>query len=367
MREMRAVTDAYRERVLIGEIYLPIRRLVSYYGAAGDGAHPRAVQLPAHHVALEGTATAAVSEYEGSLPPGAWPNWVLGNHDQPRIASRIGLLQARVAALLLLTLRGTPTLYYGDELGMRDGIILPDQVRDPQGKNIGINRDPARTPMQWSAARNAGFGEGEPWLPLADDYEHCNVAQQAHEPDSMLALYRSLLALRRAASRHSPSAYRLRRAKATCSPSVREQRAAALPRRPQPRPAPEPAPASTRSARAASSSPPIGAAKVARRSARRPARRRRRRRPPRLTPRLAPIPLDSPDLCRLRVAVAGCTSPVARSGSAFGGVARYRRGYRGLPLGSLRVAVGVVADVANVARRVPERRELSAYTLRIHA
>ncbi len=81
------------------------------------------------------------------MPPGAWPNWVLGNHDQPRIASRIGLLQARVAALLLLTLRGTPTLYYGDELGMRDGIILPDQVRDPQGKNIGINRDPARTPM----------------------------------------------------------------------------------------------------------------------------------------------------------------------------------------------------------------------------
>jgi alpha-glucosidase len=197
VREMRSVVEAYGERVLIGEIYLPIRRLVSYYGVSGDGAHlPFNFQL----VTLKWNAreiAAAVSEYEGSLPPGAWPNWVIGNHDQPRIASRIGLLQARVAALMLLTLRGTPTLYYGDELGMRDAVILPEQIQDPQGKNIGINRDPSRTPMQWSAAPNAGFSEGTPWLPLGDDYDERNVDREREDEGSMLALYRRLIALRR--------------------------------------------------------------------------------------------------------------------------------------------------------------------------
>jgi len=201
VREMRSVLEAYGDRLLIGEIYLPIRRLVSYYGTAGDGAHlPFNFQL----ITLPWNArqiAAAVSEYEGSLPPAAWPNWVLGNHDQPRIASRVGLLQARVAALLLLTLRGTPTLYYGDEIGMRDAFILPEQVQDPQGKNIGINRDPARTPMQWSAGPNAGFTAGAPWLPLGDDFEHCNVELEDGDQASMLSLYRRLIALRR----HEPA------------------------------------------------------------------------------------------------------------------------------------------------------------------
>jgi alpha-glucosidase len=197
VREMRALMNEYPERVLIGEIYLPIRRLVSYYGTAGDGAHlPFNFQL----ITLPWNAqqiAAAVSEYEGALPPNAWPNWVLGNHDQPRVASRIGLSQARVAAVLLLTLRGTPTLYYGDELGMRDAVILPEDIRDPQGKNIGISRDPARTPMQWSSAEHAGFSRAKPWLPLGHDYQHCNVDRQSREPESLLSLYRRLIELRR--------------------------------------------------------------------------------------------------------------------------------------------------------------------------
>ena len=93
-------------------------------------------------------------EYEAALPSGAWPNWVLGNHDRPRVASRVGRDQARVAAMLLLTLRGTPTMYYGDEIGMRQVAISPDQVRDPFEKNvpdIGVGRDGCRTPMQWDA------------------------------------------------------------------------------------------------------------------------------------------------------------------------------------------------------------------------
>jgi alpha-glucosidase len=199
--EMRALLDTYGERVLIGEIYLPIGRLVSYYGAGGGGAHlPFNFQL----ITLPWNAkliSAAISEYEAALPLNGWPNWVLGNHDQHRIASRVGLPQARVAAVLLLTLRGTPTLYYGDEIGMRDGVILPEQVQDPQEKNVpglGLGRDPERTPMQWGPGRNAGFSSGTPWLPLAIDAAHANVETQKDDPRSMLTLYRRLLALRRA-------------------------------------------------------------------------------------------------------------------------------------------------------------------------
>ncbi len=206
--EMRAVLDGYPERVLIGEIYLPIRRLVAYYGTAANGAHlPFNFQL----ISLPWNAqqiAAAISEYEGALPADAWPNWVLGNHDQPRVASRLGLLQARVAAVLLLTLRGTPTLYYGDELGMRDAVIFPEHMQDPQGKIIGVSRDPARTPMQWTPAAHAGFTSGVPWLPVGYDYQYCNVEAQAPDPGSMLSLYRRLIALRRHESALSVGAYK---------------------------------------------------------------------------------------------------------------------------------------------------------------
>jgi alpha-glucosidase len=206
--EMRALVNGYFERVLIGEIYLPVRRLVAYYGQTGDGAHlPFNFQL----ITLPWKAqqiSAAISEYEGALPPDAWPNWVLGNHDQPRIASRVGLAQARVAAVLLLTLRGTPTLYYGDEIGMRDAVILPEQIRDPQGKNIGVSRDPARTPMQWTGGPHAGFTAGEPWLPVGYDHEYCNVERQQNDADSVLSLYRRLIALRRAEAAFSVGSYR---------------------------------------------------------------------------------------------------------------------------------------------------------------
>jgi alpha-glucosidase len=197
VKEMRALLDRYPERVMIGEIYLPIGKLVTYYGSAHDGAHlPFNFQL----ITLPWDArqiSAAISEYEGALPAGAWPNWVLGNHDQPRIASRVGMAQARVAALLLLTLRGTPTLYYGDEIGMQDAALLPEEIQDPQGLNVGVSRDPQRTPMQWSHQPNAGFSQSRPWLPLSVDYELRNVEAEREDSDSMLSLYRRLLELRR--------------------------------------------------------------------------------------------------------------------------------------------------------------------------
>jgi alpha-glucosidase len=124
----------------------------------------------------------------------------LGNHDRPRVASRVGQAQARVAAMLLLTLRGTPTLYYGDEIGMQQVAIAADQVRDPFEKNvpgIGVGRDGCRTPMQWNAEAHGGFTAGEPWLPLANDYAHDNVATLAADPRSIFNLYRALITLRR--------------------------------------------------------------------------------------------------------------------------------------------------------------------------
>jgi alpha-glucosidase len=198
--EMRGVLNAYPDRVLIGEIYLPIERLVAYYGRDLQGAH-----LPFNFQLIQTAWNAAsiarlIQEYEAALPRGAWPNWVLGNHDQSRLASRIGEAQARVAAMLLLTLRGTPTIYYGEEIGMRDVPIAPEQAQDPYEKNdpgLSLGRDPERTPMPWDASERAGFTTGAPWLPLGADHASVNVASLREEPRSILNLYQQLIALRR--------------------------------------------------------------------------------------------------------------------------------------------------------------------------
>ncbi|HET7463619.1 MAG TPA: alpha-amylase family glycosyl hydrolase [Longimicrobium sp.] len=199
IQRMRALFDQYRDRVLIGEIYLPVEKLVEYYGADLSGAHlPFNFQLILARWDAR-TIAGLIGEYEAALPPGGWPNWVLGNHDQHRIATRVGPAQARVAAMLLLTVRGTPTLYYGDEIGMRDVPIPPDRVHDPLEKNVpglGLGRDPERTPMQWSAGPGAGFTTGEPWLPLAEDHAAVNVETERDDPGSILTLYRQLILLR---------------------------------------------------------------------------------------------------------------------------------------------------------------------------
>jgi alpha-glucosidase len=198
--EMRQVMDEFDSRVLIGEIYLPLERLVTYYGRDLPEAH-----LPFNFALLSAPWNARaiekiINDYEAALPAGAWPNWVLGNHDRPRVASRVGREQARVAAMLLLTLRGTPTLYYGDEIGMHQVAIAPDQVRDPFEKNvpgIGVGRDGCRTPMQWDATDNAGFSTTTPWLPLADDFSHENAANLEADTGSILHLYKALIDLRK--------------------------------------------------------------------------------------------------------------------------------------------------------------------------
>jgi alpha-glucosidase len=207
IRAMRQLLDGYSERVIVGEIGLAPQELMPYYGQAHDECH-LPVNFRLIHIPWRAQAVReAVNEYEGLLPPGCWPNWVLGNHDQRRLVNRIGKIQARVATMLLLTLRGTPTCYYGDELGMQDGIIPPHLVRDPQAVNQPeiaaiMGRDPQRTPMQWDSLPHAGFtaAEVEPWLPVSADYRVCNVAVQESDPYSFINFFRALTRLRQATS-----------------------------------------------------------------------------------------------------------------------------------------------------------------------
>ncbi len=211
LREMRRLLDTYHDRMMVGEIYLPLARLMKYYGEELDECH----LAYNFHLILNpwepGVVRRIVEEYEAALPQGAWPNWVLGNHDRHRVASRVGRQQARVAQMLLLTLRGTPTCYYGDEIGMADVEIPPDKVQDPLEKNVpglGLGRDPERTPMQWNSEPYAGFSTVEPWLPVAPDYREVNVETQARDPRSMLALFRALTDLRRNSTALQVGSYR---------------------------------------------------------------------------------------------------------------------------------------------------------------
>lgn len=204
-REFRQLLDAYsseQPRFAVGEIHIfDLEEWSAYYGKNLDEFH-----MPFNFGLLmtpwkPQAVRQLVDSIEAALPPGAWPNYVLGNHDEIRLASWIGKEQARVAAMLLLSLRGTPTIYYGDEIGMRDIPIPPDQQKDPYGQwVVGRGRDPCRTPMQWRPAPNAGFsppGTEALWLPLAEDYDRVNVQNQYNQSTSMLNLYRHLLSYRR--------------------------------------------------------------------------------------------------------------------------------------------------------------------------
>jgi alpha-glucosidase len=203
-RDFRRLLESYPgDRVSIGELHHPDFDVwARYYGERQDEIH---VPFNFHLAYSPWTAEAVRAAVEGVqrvLPDGAWASWVLGNHDQPRFASprRAGRDQAKVGMLMLLTLRGTPTIYYGDEIGMVSVPVSTADARDPvERREPGRGRDPQRSPMQWDASPNAGFAppRARPWLPLAPDADQFNVAGQAEDPDSILTLTRRLLRLRR--------------------------------------------------------------------------------------------------------------------------------------------------------------------------
>lgn len=201
---LRSLVEKYDgDRLLIAELYKSLEEIVKHYGANDEFHLPLNSELMSSDCQWNAEyVREVVDRYERLLPEGAWPNWSLGNHDKHRVASRIGIAQARVAMMLLLTLRGTPTIYYGEELGMEDAWIPSEHIQDPweiKAPGIGVGRDTERTPMLWDNSPHGGFCAESvpPWLPITYDYSHLHVKAQQQDSRSFLWLTRALLRLRR--------------------------------------------------------------------------------------------------------------------------------------------------------------------------
>jgi alpha-glucosidase len=215
LRRFRRTLDSYDDRMAVGEVYLlDLRKLARYYGTGRDELHLAHNFVFVHQPWKPEAFRSVVDEYAGLLPADAWPAQFLGNHDHTRVASRYdeggnGQARARVGAMMILTLRGTPFVYYGEELGMADGQIPPDRVVDIDG------RDPERTPMQWDASPGTGFSPripgrplAEPWMPVAAGAPRCNVEVERDDPRSMLSLYRRIIWYRKGSAALRQGGYR---------------------------------------------------------------------------------------------------------------------------------------------------------------
>ena len=205
LRRWRRIAEEYDPpRLLLGETYIAgADRLARFYGAGDElnlAFNFPFFKAPFHAQPLAGF----VADTEAALPAGAWPVWTGSNHDHSRFPTRWAQndpRRIRLGLLLLLTLRGTAVLYYGDEIGMPDTPITWTQLHDPVGRRqwpVLDGRDPARTPMQWRDGDGAGFTEPgvAPWLPIGSA-EAVNVAGQREDPNSILSFCRQLLARRR--------------------------------------------------------------------------------------------------------------------------------------------------------------------------
>ncbi len=204
IRRWRRQADGYDEpRLLIGETPVPVDKLVEFYG---DGTDELGLAFNFNFINAPFRAPemrAVVKETEDALPAGAWPAWTGSNHDMFRFPTRWAEddpAKVRLALLMLLSLRGTPVLYQGDEIGMANVKVAQEDLRDPLGVRFYPyyeGRDAGRTPMQWSDQRGGGFTEADQaWLPLGD-LAAANVTTQRDDPDSVLALCRDLIAFRR--------------------------------------------------------------------------------------------------------------------------------------------------------------------------
>jgi len=204
-KEFRKLLDEYPERMCVGEVGGDVATVARFYGDGTDELH---LAFNFNFTRCPWRARAfhrAIADWEQALPPKAWPCYTLSNHDIPRHISRYGAgrftePRAKVAAAMLLTLRGTPFLYYGEEIGMRNVSIPRSEIQDPLGRRYWPfykGRDGCRTPMQWNDGPNAGFTSGRPWLRIGPDYRRVNVEAQRHDPNSLLSFYRRLIWLRK--------------------------------------------------------------------------------------------------------------------------------------------------------------------------
>ena len=207
--QIRELLDQYENRVSIGEIYThppgDAKAAARYLAKGNDGIHL------AFDFSLIFSPWNAYSYFKSiktwydCIPEGGWPCNVLSNHDLMRSIDRYPWRtrreeKAKVAATLLMTLSGTPFIYYGEEIGMHNTSLSKSQIRDPLGKRYWpffSGRDKARTPMQWVPEQGGGFTTGTPWLPLNKDIKSRNVRMQEGEPQSLLNHYRSLIGLRK--------------------------------------------------------------------------------------------------------------------------------------------------------------------------
>ena len=203
LRNLRKVADEH-DAVLIGETWTRnIDELKQYYGE-----HNNELQLPMDFMFTRVDKLDA-GEFRHQIAAadsaGGWPTWVISNHDIDRSYNRYGDGAhndeiAKLLGALYLTLRGTPIMYYGEEIGMENNNpTRKEDVKDPKGKSgwpADIGRDGERTPMQWNDSTNAGFTTGTPWLPVPPSYKTHNVASESKDPNSVLAFYRKVLALR---------------------------------------------------------------------------------------------------------------------------------------------------------------------------
>ncbi len=208
VKELRTLVEQHEPpRVLLGEVLGPPERVRKYYGPNNDGLH----------LVFNFTFTSCpfkakkflkvISTIESTLPEPFHPCYVFSNHDRPRMISRVGNdeRKARLLAFLQMTLRGTPVIYHGEEIGMRQARIPRKRLQDPVGKKfwfspIPVGRDGCRTPMQWSDDKNAGFSkcnEKDLWLPVEKHYREVNVKRQQNNPQSMLSFYRALIRFRK--------------------------------------------------------------------------------------------------------------------------------------------------------------------------
>lgn len=205
LRRFRKVMNEYDDRMLVGEIMVEApgepEKAASYLGDGNNELHL------AFDFTLLSTKWSAkewhrvAKRWYKAIPADGWPCWVMSNHDMPRAITRFkgSLPKAKLAALFLLTQRGTPFIYYGEEIGMPDIRLPRGKFQDPLGKKywpFHPGRDPERSPMQWDASTYAGFSEEQPWLPLNPDHAVRNVEVQKADPVSMLSYYRALLQLR---------------------------------------------------------------------------------------------------------------------------------------------------------------------------
>lgn len=188
------VLSAYGDRFMISEMYINLDNLIKFHKAC-----PHSFHIPSNFNLFMPWRKASkiksfIDKYDAALSPDGVPNYVLGNHDIERVVTRLGKAQARVGAILLLTLRCMPFIYYGEELGMENTHIPKGKICDPCGRQDPLKgRDPERTPMQWDSTPYAGFSTHEPWLPVNHNFGEYNVKSESQNPQSMLNLYRRLI------------------------------------------------------------------------------------------------------------------------------------------------------------------------------